>query len=73
MTTPAIIAICATLLSMIFWSVFLWRRNRAARLWLQRDAAMTSAFHDYIAQGRIEEAREIRQHCRREFEKMFKR
>lgn len=71
MSTPAIIAVCITLASLCFFSVRLWLRYRRWRLWLLRDIAMTQAFHDYLARGEIEEAREIRQHARREFEKVF--
>ena len=72
MSTPAIIGITSTVLSFTLCSVHLWRKQRAARLWLERDMAMTQAFHDYLARGEIEEAREIRQEARRNFEKMFK-
>ncbi len=48
-----------------------YRRSREWHQWLERDMAMTQAFHDYLARGDIEEAREIRQERRKDFDKLF--
>lgn len=71
MSTPAIAAVCLVLVSLAFFSVRFWRAHRRWRLWLKRDMAMTQAFHDYLQRGEIEEAREIRQEMKRNFDKVF--
>ncbi len=71
MTTSAIIAITVVLLSLCFQGWRFWKRNREWHQWLERDRALSQAFHDYLARGEIEEAREIRQAALANFRKHF--
>lgn len=71
MTPPAIIAITFVLLSLCACSIRYYRRNREWHQWLERDRALSQAFHDYLARGEIEEAREIRQAALANFRKHF--
>lgn len=72
MSTPAIIDASLVALHFVVWAVRRYRRHRRFMRWLERDAAMTQAFHDYIAIGNFEEARELRQEAKHEFEQHFK-
>lgn len=71
MSTPATIAIILVSLSLCYHATLFIIKTRAYLAWLKRDMAMREAANNYLSLGEIEEAREIRQHCRREFEKMF--
>lgn len=71
MSTPAIIAISVVIVSLIPNTVRIWRIRREWLLWLERDKAMTQAFHDCITRRDFDEAREIRQELKRNFDKLF--
>lgn len=71
MSTPAIIGISLVLVSLTINTVRIWRIRREWLLWLERDKAMTQAFHDAITRCDFEEAREIRQELKRNFDKVF--
>lgn len=71
MSTPAIIAVSIVLVSLALNATRIWRTRREWLLWLERDKAMTDAFYFYIARGDVEEAREIRQELKRNFDKVF--
>lgn len=71
MSTPATLAITIVFFLLLWRASRYLREQRKIRAWLKRDIAMTQAFHNYIAAGNVEEAREIRQNMRREFEQSF--
>lgn len=71
MSTPAILAVTVVLLSLCFQVWKFWKHNREWHQWLERDMALSQAFHDYLARGEIEEAREIRQAALANFRKHF--
>ena len=71
MSTPAIIAVSIVLVSLALNIARIWRIRREWLLWLERDKAMTQAFHDCITRCDFDEAREIRQELKRNFDKVF--
>ena len=71
MSTPAILAITVVLLSLCFQVRKFWKRNREWHQWLERDIAMTQAFHHALERGDFDEARELRQERRRDFDNHF--
>lgn len=71
MNTPAILAIMVVMLSLCFQIRKFLKRNRERHLWLERDMAMTQAFHHALERGDFEGAWELHQERRRDFDKHF--
>ncbi len=71
MSTIATLLIAAVALHFLAWAFRALVSYRRFMRWLRRDMAMTQAHRDYLAQGRIEEAREIHQVAKREAAAQF--
>ena len=71
MSTTSTILLVAVVIHFVVWAFRALIGYRRFMRWLRRDMALLQAHRDYLAQGRTEEAREIRQVAKREAAAQF--